>query len=162
MRTMEDSYYIFADKAGSFAMAIIMCFAAVMTGFIILKVYAHEWKDYDPNQKKRMAAQVVLPIVLGIAFFLYCYNDSERYKRIWRYGKITNGVTIEKVKPGRSEPYIEYQFIVNNKVYKSDIGYHYDGEYIDSIKVPQGHYRVIYNRKDPTESVMDFKIPAEK
>jgi hypothetical protein len=32
----------------------------------------------------------------------------------------------------------------------------------DNIKIPGGHYKVIYNYKNPLESVMDFQIEEDE
>ncbi|MES2279507.1 MAG: hypothetical protein V4592_25970 [Bacteroidota bacterium] len=159
---MEASYYIFADSRASFAMASIAAFAFVMTGVIIIKVYFNEWEGYNRSERWGMVAKVVSPMAIGIAIFIGSYRNSKYYDRIWGYGKITYGTTIKINKPHRGQPSVEYRFTINNKVYTSSIGYYYEGGYIDSIKAPLGRYRVIYNRKDPTESVMDFKIPEEE
>jgi len=56
---------------------------------------------------------------------------------------------------------IKYKFIVNKKVYYAECEYNYDGKQIEGIAVPNGHYKVIYNKNNPDESVMDFKANAD-
>jgi len=157
---MNDSAYIFDQVTSIFEITCVILFIIAVSCVIYVKVYACEWAGYNKSEKLAMVGRIAIALALGITMCFISNNDRKRSERIWKYGVITVGTTIQKISPGRGEPSIEYRFMVNNHVYTSTDGYTYNGERITGIKEHDGHYRVIYNRIDPTESVMDFKAPV--
>ena len=71
---------------------------------------------------------------------------------------VTVGTTIEEqIGDGFDE--VKYSYEVNGKYYTSTCGRTYGGERIYNINVSQGKYKVLYNKLDPSKSIMDFKVP---
>jgi hypothetical protein len=69
---------------------------------------------------------------------------------------VTTGATIElEIGDGYND--IKYEYVVDGKSFITSCGYTYGGKSIENIKIPDGKYKVLYNKLKPEESVMDFK-----
>ena len=70
----------------------------------------------------------------------------------------TMGKTIRWINTNDSRM-IEYSFDVNGVTYTKRCDVVYNGQEIENIQCPNGFYTVIYDNRDPENSIMDFKRP---
>ena len=104
----------------------------------------------------------MLYIGLSIIFMLLAINGTYTGDNLLKNLKnnlgITTGTTIkEEITDGTDD--IKYFYEIDGKHYVNSCGRTYGGLRISDIRVPDGKYKVLYNTKDPSKSIMDFKAP---
>lgn len=161
---MGSSNYIFEQGETLFYIGIILgALLLSFTAFQFYKIIKKEPYFYGRDDNNKHAARLGPAIGLGIlGMLMICSMPRERnfYRRIKDGRAEAIGTTLEKVQEGHFKE-IKYKFIVNGKAYYAECEYTYDGVQIEGIIVPNGHYKVIYNKNNPEESVMDFKANTD-
>jgi hypothetical protein len=162
---MGDSKYIFEHSDNLFY--IVNTIGILLFVFTIYQLYKIKNKDRffyhrqdDGKEVRRLPYAVGIAIVGLILIVFVAPSEHNLYKRIEKNQAEAIGTTLEKVYEGHFRE-IKYKFIVNGKIYYAECEYNYDGEQIEGIVVPNGHYKVLYNKSNPEESVMDFKANTD-
>ena len=152
---MKESQYIF-DSSNSLSniSIIISCLIAIIIIYFIAKLN----NDFI---SKEIRNKYLLYIGLLLAFILMLLDgsrsDSKYYNEIKNNLAIAEGRTI-KHEVGDGYNHITFEYQINGKYYKGQSGITYNGQTIKNIVVPNGRYKVLYNRKNPNMAVMDFKV----
>ena len=158
---MHNSDYIFNQQNALFYIGLIVgvFFIAIGINWYYKQSQLPEWENKTTFKRCLYLIAPCLTIILAIFISLSTYNEKIKYQRIKKHGVETIGTTIKEIRQFKGEATIQYSFTANNKIYISAIGYVYGVQIIKDIKTSGGRYKVIYNKNDPNESVMDFESP---
>jgi hypothetical protein len=152
---MEESNYIFESSDSLFIFGIVASSILSLFALSFLIRLIVEYKD-KKNRNNYLTYFGLLVIVL--LMIIYGTTADRRFNnRIKNNLGITEGTTI-KHEIGDGYNHITFEFRINGKNYKGASGMTYNGQTIENIIVPNGKYKVLYNTKNPNESIMDFKI----
>jgi hypothetical protein len=162
---MSNSRYIFEHFDNLFYIVNFLgSLFLVLTFYQLYKIKKNDQffrhRDSDDKVRRRFPFAIGSAIVGLILIFFVAPGEHNLYKRIEKNYTEVIGTTLEKVYEGHFRE-IKYKFIANGKTYYAECEYNYNGDQIEGIVVPNGHYKVIYNSKNPQESVMDFKTNAD-
>ena len=109
------------------------------------------------NVDKRILG--IAGIFLSVIGFYSTVTQTSFYRDIKKNLAETTGTTIRKYYGGKGSPsLVEYTYSVDGRQFKESCGYTYKGEEIQSIIVPNGYYQVLYDNKQPENSVMNFMV----
>ena len=161
--SLKDSQYIFEQNqvlswvllSAVVLLLLFAIFNTVIIRFEVKNIYTIKFKKIIRNDISMCA------IIIAIIFAYPTIRDCQLIKRIKENSGFTVGTTTQWTNQGDLSFNIEYYYIVNGKQFTSQANPVFDGKKIPGIKVPNGHYRVIYNTVSPEESVIDFKIKEE-
>src|ERR1700743_1000608 len=162
---MDSSNYIFTQGQSLFyienLIGIALLLVAIYQLYRIVKKERFFFSVGDDGKKIDRLPTAIGTIIFGIGIMLIAPRDNGFFERIKANRSETVGTTVKRNNAQRNESAtIEYKFVVAGKEYYATCGITYDGVDIQGINVPNGHYKVIYNKKNPQESVMDFKAKA--
>jgi hypothetical protein len=126
--------------------------------FNVFKIYYY--KEGDRLSKPERFVLVVF-LLFASPWIPNSINKSvAKNERIIQYAGTATGTTTKRNK-GKS-PTIEYNFTVYGHTFSSKANPVYGGFTIPNIRVPNGYYLVIYNRLNPNESIINFKVPVNQ
>lgn len=119
----------------------------------------YKFSNYKEGDKLSKSERSTIGLVL-----LFCapwlpystYNSIEKNNRIIKNAVITTGMT-QSWSSGKNRV-VNYCFFINDQIYSSSVNPTYGGETMGNIRVPNGKYLVIYNRLNPEESIINFKV----
>lgn len=154
---MDESQYIFdSGQSEHYAgMTIIVVLSVVLIIYLIRLVLSY--KDKNSKRYNYMTYIGLCIIFISMAFH-GIFSGDNFLQDLKNNLSETTGTTIEE-QIGDSFDDIKYSYEVNGKFYVNTCGRTYNGERIYDINVPQGKYKVLYNKLDPSKSIMDFKVP---
>ena len=154
---MQESEYIFESGVSEFniGIGIIVILIFIIINYTILLILSIK---NERSKKYNYLLYIGLSIVFMLMVIHGSYSCDNFLKNLKSNLGITTGTTIkEEITDGADE--IKYFYEINGKHYVNSCGRTYGGERILNILVPSGKYKVLYNTKDPSESIMDFKAP---
>ena len=154
---MEESEYIFNQgvslQRAELIIIVLSSLILICNVFRIFKIARNS--IVSPLIQKNVGAAVVS----GVLILILCYeipNQNQYYSHLKKNLSVTAGTTIE-LEMGDGHNQIKYEYSVDGKSYIATCGYTYDGKSIENIKIPDGKYKVLYNKLKPEDSVMDFR-----
>jgi len=152
---MGTSDYLFEKGLVEYYISITIGLLLIAAGlFNFYKIYKKQkYFGNEDNLQNRWPFAIIL-VIFGVGFFIGTPGRLAELRRIKKYHAETIGETIFE---RQRNPQVTYTFKVNSKTY-TGTSYYPQTDFDADIKVPGGHYKVIYNRNNPNESVMDFKI----
>ncbi len=154
---MEESQYIFdsGHTEHYIGITIVTVLSIVLITYLIRLLLSFK----DKGSKRYNYMTYISLCILFISMTIHgTYSDDNFLKDLKNNLSVTVGTTIkEEIGDGFDE--VKYSYEVNGKYYTSSCGRTYNGERIYDINVPQGKYKVLYNKLDPSKSIMDFKAP---
>jgi amino acid permease len=153
---MEESQYIFQQTETLFVIGLIVSALIVIVGVyqLIQHFVGNDYYDRNGTKVNRRINGIAAFVLSGV-MIIGVASSTNKIRRIKRNYAETIGRTIRTY---YSRGYfVEYEFIVENKRYTNNSERTYSGETI-TVDAPNGHYKVIYNKLDPTESIMDCKV----
>lgn len=145
------SLYLFTDRHAEYVHGIYVCIAVIALG-LFLSLSQYRVHPMWSSLQKWLPFMVCGLISGGIIVHLWL--DMKENDRIFKYHAETTGITVKK-EFHRTVYTIYYQFEVNGKTYKGDGICRMDPN-TTYFPERQHHFKVIYNRNDPAESMMDF------
>ena len=153
---MGASYHLFEEGTTEYYLCVIVSLLLIGTSLFnfyeILKKRTYFGEEGHLQNRWPFAVALLL---FGIVIFVVAPRSLDELERIKAHHAETIGETIYD-EPHRN-PEVRYKFTVNNKTYIA-ISYYPQTDFGEDIKIPGGHYKVIYNKDNPNESVMDFKM----
>ncbi len=152
---MEESEYIFDSGNSLYHFTIII--SCVLSMIIIYYLIKLKINYNDKDLRSKYLVFIGLLLVFSLMMIFGSRSDKKRFDDIKDNLGITVGTTI-KHEVGDGFNYITFDFKVNGKNYTSQCGMTYNGYTIDNIIVPNGRYKVLYNKKNPKMAVMDFRV----
>ncbi|MDP9078355.1 MAG: hypothetical protein M3O71_13060 [Bacteroidota bacterium] len=153
---MGASDHLFEEGITQYYLCIVVSLLLLGTSlFNFYKIYKKQMYFGEQGHIQNRWPFAIIPLLFGIAIFVCAPRPLNELERIKAHHAETIGETIDD-EPHRN-PEVKYKFTVNNKTYIA-ISYYPQTDFGEDIKVPGGHYKVIYNKSNPNESVMDFKI----
>jgi len=154
---MEESQYIFESGQSSYyaGIAVVVVLSIVLIVYLIRLVLSY--KDKDPKRYNYMTYIGLCIIFISMAVH-GTFSDDNFLRDLKNNLSVTVGTTMEEeIGDGFHE--VKYSYEVNGKYFTSSSGLTYDGVTISNITIPNGKYKVLYNKIDPSKSIMDFKAP---
>lgn len=153
------SQYIFDQDESSRIIGYIIGGSLIsLAVFNVFKIYYY--KDGDRLSKSERFVLVVFLLFASPWIPNSVDKSVEKNNRIIQYAGTTTRITT-KWNKGKPQT-IEYNFTVGNHTFSSRANPVYGGFTIPNIKVPNGRYLVIYNRLNPNESIINFKVPVNQ
>jgi hypothetical protein len=137
----------------------------IIGGLLVTGAFYNFYKSFYYNEKDQLSKTdrfaLVFLLLLGSPWIPYSvYESVKKNDRIVKNAAITRGISI-KWNKGKQQT-IEYSFTVKGKTFYSEANPVYGGFTIPNIRVPNGYYLVIYNRLNPNESIINFKVPVNQ
>jgi hypothetical protein len=157
---MGNSSYIF-DQSKS-ALPIVCVFTLIFLGVGLYHFHKiAQGSLYFMDGRKSRWPIAIWSVGIALIIPIIVFNQVNKFDRIKKFRADTVGTTVELQQRGRNQaPIIKCKFSTKNGVF---YGYcHSTKMREDNIKIPGGHYKVIYNYKNPLESVMDFQIEEDE
>lgn len=160
--TLKESEYIFQQNNTMNIILLIITIALVITAITNLLVILIGDRYYYTSEGEPQDRRIILIVCtfFSIVLPLTINKTNEKLENIKTHCAFTTGTTM-KWNFGEGASDIDYFFNVDGKEYRSSASPTYGGANIPNIKVPNGIYRVIYNKENPNESIMDFKISGD-
>jgi hypothetical protein len=154
---ISQSDYIFKQEVLLGIFGIVFCIALVIYAFVCLRKGRTSGDDYIRKAEDFRAIILTLfSLSIWIFGFMPVVQDSYKLKH---NGVETEGKTLKWVfvKGKHISKYVKYSFIANGKTFIGQSGIVYSGKEIQGIVCPEGKYVVIYDKNNPSNSIMDFK-----
>jgi hypothetical protein len=155
---MNESDYLFEDAIKNYYLTVFFGVLMISTGlFLFYKIYQKKPYFGSGEHKQDKLPFAVILLIFGIVLLSLAPNGLAISKRIKNNRAETYGITIIGDHPTKNGA-VNYRFTVDHRIYRNTCAYPKVelGKY--PIKVPGGHYKVIYNSLYPRESVIDFNI----
>lgn len=147
---MGESNYIFESSNSLYFFTILFaCFLSIFVCFYITKLIL-EYK----NKELRKTYLTYIGLLLTFIFMISYGGRSN--KKYYQGIKDNLGTTVGIILK-RDDDDILFEYHVNGRYFTCASGTTYNGFSIPNIIVPNGKYKVLYNKKNPQMSVMDFK-----
>jgi hypothetical protein len=154
---MGASDHLFEEGTSQYYLLTVISLLLIGTGiFNFYKIYKKQKYFGNEDHLQNRWPFAIIGLLFGTVIFITSPNGLDELKRIKEHHAETIGETIYDDGPHRSTQ-VKYKFTVNNKTYVA-ISFYPQTDFDEDIKIPGGHYKVIYNKDNPNESVMDFKI----
>jgi ABC-type multidrug transport system fused ATPase/permease subunit len=153
---INQSAYIF--KQGIVIGIILIAIAIGLSIYLILRLVKNLKTSNSKQQEIGKTIFALLLIFCGYFFFLY--PSLVKIIILKNRGSETKGITIRWVNTNDSKE-VQYSFVENGETYTKQGEIVYGGKEIEGIVCPNGEYIVIYDKKEPENSVMDFKRPIK-
>ena len=150
---ISQSNYIFSQQITIAAIIFALCI-----GLIVLFTYRiAKAKGNDLHIRSTISRNLLYIILVLIVYFLLFFPLWKDAIALRSRGVETFGTTIKWIDLGDGERNIVYEFEIDGQKYSGQSETIYGGRMINDIICPNGIYVVIFDPKDPGNSVMDFK-----
>ncbi len=152
---ISQSDYIFKQSRQLGIFGVLLCMALIIYGaFSFRKAVKYQHERTRKLECFRAFALTLLSLALWFFGFM---PATKKLNKIRQNGVETIGETIKWIKGGKGKRYVQYSFIVNGQKFIAECGIVYEGKELGGIACPGGQYFVIYDKQDPSNSIMDFK-----
>ena len=153
---INQSSYLFRQEQILELIEILLCSGIIV--FLIIRLIK---RFKITNSRLQEIGKTIIGILLtSFIYFLFFYPTIKKTIALKNNGVEIKGETVQWINTG-DDRRIEYSFEINGITYTKQCDVVYNGKEIENIKCPGGFYVVIYDKDDPSNSVMDLKRPSK-
>ncbi|PTQ94133.1 hypothetical protein C8P68_107198 [Mucilaginibacter yixingensis] len=151
-KDLGSSIYLFDEAYRNYKGSCV--FFAVFVLIAALALYL-AIKHYPETSWWRKLIGPAIIIGVGVANIMTHYQNFQTMDAIYRHHDVTQGTTLKRENRSK-QSFIVYRYRVKDMLYTTAYPEPYVHKSLPSIIIPNGHYKVIYNKLHPDISVIDF------
>lgn len=155
---IESSLYLFDDAYNAYRISIVFIPIAILFSIVFFVMVNQHYRE--EKLIKRLTPFYVI-VGFSLIITISCYRQYQECDQIYRHHGVAQGTTLRRVHESKSY-YIEYSYQVHGMTYTKSYSETNNSVNTPEIKIPNGHYRVIYNRLNPSSAVIDFKANLDE
>jgi len=144
---------IYNDRQGNIVVSSLL----ILVGLLLIYLFQQHYPYW--SLKKRLAPGAI--IILGAFIVFESCSEIAKLVRIYKNHQEARAVTLN-IEYYKNYYTITYRFAVGDKLYEGTAQDDENPSVSSDVIVPKGVYKVIYNKEDPEESVIDFEAALDK